>query len=175
VIEAQPGRAPRRAGSTIGEHVRREGGGHADDVQIQVGRRIEEHVILAGRPPEQIARRDREGRFPVAERRAAGRDQVQLGLGVKVPRSPGRRDVMPDVTSCGAGDRKRLVQRLRHLSTLPEVAAIAARRCRLSFDFPQNANSLHFGVRRRFLLRKRSRNALSARTEALSRILRRDR
>ena len=59
---------------------------------------------------------------PLAERRAAGRNQVQLRLGVKMPRSPGRRDVMPDVTSCGAGDRKRLVQRLRHASRLPELA-----------------------------------------------------
>ena len=83
----------------------REGRGHADDVQVQVGRRIEENVILAGRPPEKVARRDRDGRFPVTERRVARRDQVQLGLGVKMSRSPGRRDVMPDVTSCRAGDR----------------------------------------------------------------------
>ena len=124
VIEPQPCRAARSTGSTTGEHVLREGRGHADDVQVQVGRRIEENVILAGRPPEKVARRDRDGRFPVTERRVAGRDQVQLGLGVKMPRSPGRRDVMPDVTSCGAGDRKRLVQRLRHLSRLPELARV---------------------------------------------------
>ena len=59
---------------------------------------------------------------PTAERRVAGRDQVQLRLGVKMARSPGRRDVMPDVASCGARDRKGLVQRLRHLSRLPEFA-----------------------------------------------------
>jgi hypothetical protein len=47
--------------------------------------------------------------------------------------------VMPDVASCRAGDRKRLVQRLRHPSRLPEVAPGAAR---ASVDFPQNAKSL---------------------------------
>ena len=141
VIELQPCRAARRTGNTTGEHVLREGRGHADDVQVQVGRRIEENVILAGRPPEKVARRDRDGRFPVAERRVAGRDQVQLRLGVKMPRSPRRRDVMPDVASCGAGDRKRLVQRLRHLSRVPELARVRPGAWRGPVGFPRNAKS----------------------------------
>jgi hypothetical protein len=123
-IEPQPCRAARRTGGMTGEHLLREGGGHADDVQVQVGRRIEENVILPGRPPEQVARRDRDGRFPIAERRVSGRDEVELRLGVKMPRSPRRRDVMPDVASCGAGDRKRLVQRLRHHDRVPEPACV---------------------------------------------------
>jgi hypothetical protein len=49
VIELQPCRAARSTGNTTGEHLLREGRGHADDVQVQVGRRIEENVILAGR------------------------------------------------------------------------------------------------------------------------------
>ena len=135
-IEPQLCCAARSTGNTTGEHVLREGGGHADDVQVQVGRRIEENVILAGRPPEKVARRDRDGRFAVTERRVAGRDQVQLGLGVKMARSPRRRDVMPDVAPCGARDRKRLVQRLRHRSRLPELRARPARRVARPRRFP---------------------------------------
>ena len=57
VIELQPCRAARSAANTTGEHVLREGRGHADDVQVQVGRRIEGErnpgraATREGRPP----------------------------------------------------------------------------------------------------------------------------
>ncbi len=93
-------------------------------------------MILSRRPPEQVAGRDRDGRFAVAERRVAGRNQVQLWLGVKVPWPPRRRDVMPDVASRAAGDRKRLVQRLRHRGRLAEIAGFRPGGRPGSFLFP---------------------------------------
>src|SRR5262245_23552922 len=53
---------------------------------------------------------------------------------MKMARAPGRRDVMPDVASCGAGDRERLVQRLRHLAVARSDAAVMGTRAHGASD-----------------------------------------
>jgi len=129
LTEPQPRGARPSWRAPLGEHALREGSGHADDVQVQIGRGLDKDMILARWPPEKVARRHRDGRFAVAEGGSAGRDQVELRLRVKMARPTRRRHVMPDVAARAARQRKRLVERLRHPLRLPEPQRSGRARC----------------------------------------------
>ena len=118
-IQADPGRPGIRRRPSRFEDPRRELRGHADHEQIEIRGRFEEHMILPGGPPEQLAAGHSDGQVADAEQRCSGRDQVQLGLAVKMARPTRLGNVVPDVSSRGAREGKRLVQHLRHASMLP--------------------------------------------------------
>jgi len=88
--------------------------GQPDHEQIEIVRGGEKLVVLSRGPAQQIAGRDLHRLGPEAKAASASGDQVQLGLGVKVPWPPGRRLVAPDLSPCGSCNGERLVQRGSH-------------------------------------------------------------
>src|SRR3569623_914425 len=159
-IEAKLRRAAGGVAGVAGEHALGERRGHADHVQVQIRRRVEEDVILAGRPPEEVARRGRDRRLAGTERGPAGRDEVQLGLGMEMARPSGGRDVMPDVTSRGAWNREGLVKGVRHDEKLAERSpARPARRDRPMISHKMRSHGLLPRFRRLAIRRANAGNS----------------
>jgi len=95
------------------EHGRRVRRVEADRIEVQVRRRVEQHVILACGEREQLPSREVHGAVADPERRGSAHHEVQLGLAVEVPwpASARRLRVLPHEGALTVIREETLVQR----------------------------------------------------------------